>query len=243
MNRRPKPLLSAFTLIELLVVIAIIAVLASLLLPVLSKMQEKGYSVKCVSNLRQIGAAVLNYCGENDNQLPGPLSLQQYPPVPGDSSHDKGSLAKLIGRYVGENEQKSTTNTQAPTVFLCPSYEKAVKMKNGPVYVINEKKLENYDPPQIPWGDAESGTRPVKKPLLSTWTEDTTEGSDRPVNLTTTWAIRDADQQSFANATTPPADLGNMSAKPVHGEHRNALFYDFHAAPMPIDPRETAKVP
>jgi prepilin-type processing-associated H-X9-DG protein/prepilin-type N-terminal cleavage/methylation domain-containing protein len=59
-----------FTLIELLVVIALIAVIAAMLFPVFARVRESGRKVACLSNLKQIGAAVQMYSQDYDDTLP-----------------------------------------------------------------------------------------------------------------------------------------------------------------------------
>ncbi len=90
-----------FTLIELLVVIAMIAVLAALLFPTFQKVRENARRTTCMSNLKQIGLALTQYTGDNDEALP-----------PGAYSAPSGIVTwrQLIFPYI-----------KSVQVFTCPS--------------------------------------------------------------------------------------------------------------------------
>jgi prepilin-type N-terminal cleavage/methylation domain-containing protein/prepilin-type processing-associated H-X9-DG protein len=110
---------SAFTLIELLVVIAIIAILASLLLPSLSKAKQKGWTTSCISNLHQIGLAMKMFADDN-NEL-NPVSGGDVPWGVIDAGTGKPSWMEQVYPQMGStNAFNCPGNVQLPDQFRGP---------------------------------------------------------------------------------------------------------------------------
>ena len=117
-----------FTLIELLVVIAIIAILAAMLLPALQSARERGRRGSCISNLKQIGTALMQYAQDNREKMPaGPC-------------------------------RTSSTVSDAKNVFLDKDFEDAEGAINGFNVLIGHEYLSDYAVYTCPSSTATTGT-------------------------------------------------------------------------------------
>ena len=127
-----------FTLVELLVVIGIIALLISVLLPVLSKAREAGNRVKCSANLRAIGQGIALYLAESKQTFP---AAYIYRPGAGWTGGADRFPVPTYGYVHWSSYIYGTKNGPPADAFKCPTID------NGGLPPTNPP-VEGLDPGQ-----------------------------------------------------------------------------------------------
>lgn len=105
----------AFSLVEILIVVSIVAILAALAFPALNSAIDRSRSNEALSNLRQIGAGILLYVQENNQELPKSW---------GDSASDVGKRQhwqESVNQYVGgPNNRNSVWDHARNDIWVSP---------------------------------------------------------------------------------------------------------------------------
>lgn len=209
--KKPFTTIHAFTLVEMLAGMVVIVILLVLLSSGFGTVQRKMEATKCVSNLRQIGLALMTYAAESGGKIPA-----RYAP---DETDDKGKywpLRLLNSGYINNID-----------IFFCPSFfprnnaEAINPVKNGAAQTYGMRDWV------LPGQPASTGGVRVHKPLAAI-----RNPSDFFLVADSYWAASGWHSQGYG-ISPYPGGVGDNRVHARHNGHANALFADGSVRTLP----------
>ena len=250
----------AFTLVELLVVIAIIAVLIAILLPALQAAKRNANSVKCLSNLRQVGMAFQMY--EADNKGMWPIAVHRndgHIPVP--NGLPEVRWPDQIARYIAANKNiaydRLDLMRERSVLWGCPEWIKSsdrvggtvdgfadrVRLGYGMQYYPIDRKEQNLAYIGPPFGKYTAAAKwlvhGTERGLVADSITHILEVPDTLSLSTSRWQPFDGGSAGYVPGgvnvdSTRHARPGTTKQMSANNRYMNMLFCDGHATPVSV---------
>jgi prepilin-type N-terminal cleavage/methylation domain-containing protein/prepilin-type processing-associated H-X9-DG protein len=212
---------NGFTLVELLVVIGIISILIAMLLPALNKARAAANTVKCASQLRQIGMGLNMYLQDFKGAFPARL-LWDAPQVSAYPYYG-------VGYYLGLKDIKPGLQD---TILTCPTLQQIrpqIGQNYHRTYSFNYQLVWNYD--KITFAVAPTDEARVPRISYIKNTSETAAVYDGPsalqADVTKGWFYSNAAPESKSVGPTGDSTFLLRLAYP-HNNANNVLFLDGH---------------
>jgi prepilin-type N-terminal cleavage/methylation domain-containing protein len=201
-----------FTLLELLAVIATIAILAALLLPILSKAKLRAQRTNCLSNLRQLGIAWVMYNSDNNGVLVHSYPFSPETWVKGDMTilNEATNLALI-------EEGKLFHYSGNTSVYHCPT-DKGALIDGAHVPSVRSYSMNSFMGGRDP-------SVPLIPPTAANYTPFFTKESElpRPSEL---WVLLDEDERSINDGFFVTDPDGRLWIDfPAVSSYRHAFSY------------------
>lgn len=215
-----SPVRKGFTLIELLVVIAIISILATMLIPSLTRARDLARQMACSSKLRAMGVAIHTYAQDYNGSCPGPavfaMALYDYP-------YFRSGYADigwyLIQAEIAPSREENRSHWECPSHptwddFVATGYPKMHYVSHGSG---NDGQLRP-GPFGYPGTTAPASSPPLRLDEVASLTR----------GMAGTWGIQDVDIHNW-DASYP--------IDPVHNGGRNVMYMDTHVEWLEVNDR------
>jgi prepilin-type N-terminal cleavage/methylation domain-containing protein/prepilin-type processing-associated H-X9-DG protein len=221
--RRPRVSARGFTLVELLVVIGVIALLIAILMPALNAARSQANTIRCASNLHDIGRAMQMYANDFKGRIPRGYHYENY--------YRSGHIlwAEAIGRYVNHPIEVADLSPARDTVLA--AHFRRVAIYQCPDFPNDRQPLDYVSNSWEGGGGTDGAAIIVTKIRRSSEIVFLTEANSN--RLPETFCFHDVWDPSHLPTVGRPSFARRVDARVLNDQrHRgriNLLYLDGHA--------------